>query len=89
MELKSVMVEVQGIGQVEIREPMFEDIEAFFDAEMDAKKFGLTVLKRCLYKDGELIFSKPVGAAAGVRLMALAPQVMELIGFNQTEEGKA
>jgi hypothetical protein len=88
-ELKSVKVQVEGYGEFEIREPLFEDIEQFFGAEpgkAEGSKFGINLLKKCVYKDGELVWSKPVGAQLGVKLMALAPDVMEIIGFKA--EGK-
>lgn len=82
MELRTKIVVVEGFGEVEIREPLFEDVEVFFNGG-DAKTFGTNLLKKCLYKDGELIFSKPVGAALGIKLMKLAPDVMEMVGFNE------
>jgi|JI10StandDraft_1071094.scaffolds.fasta_scaffold81963_3 hypothetical protein len=90
-ELKSVKIQVEGYGEFEIREPLFDDIEQFFgggdDKNADPKKFGLNLLKKCVYKDGELVWSKPVGAQLGIKLMGLAPQVMDLVGFND-DEGK-
>jgi hypothetical protein len=86
-ELKSIEVEIEGFGVFEIREPLFEDVEAMFDsAEGASKTFGLNLLKKCVYQNGELVWNKPVGAAKGIKLMALAPQVMQLIGFG--EQGK-
>lgn len=82
MELKSKVVVVDGFGEVEIREPLFETIEAFFNGG-DAKTFGTSLLKKCLYKDGKLIFDSPVGATLGIKLMKLAPEVMEMVGFNE------
>jgi hypothetical protein len=91
-ELQSVKIVVEGYGEFEIREPLFDDIEQFFgggdDKSVDPKKFGLNLLKKCVYKDGELVWSKPVGAQLGLKLMALAPQVMDLVGFKD-DEGKA
>lgn len=89
-ELKSVKINVEGYGEFEIREPLFDDIEQFFgggDKDVDPKKFGLNLLKKCVYKDDELVWSKPVGAQLGLKLMSLAPQVMELVGFKD-DEGK-
>lgn len=88
-ELQVAKITIEGFGEFEIREPLFEDIEHLFGggkSDEDPKKFGLNLLKKCVYKDGELVWSKPVGAKLGMKLMALAPQVMELIGFG--DEGK-
>jgi hypothetical protein len=82
MELKSKVVMVEGFGEVEIREPLFETIEAFFNGG-DAKTFGTSMLKKCLYSEGKLIFDQPVGASLGIKLMKLAPEVMEMVGFNE------
>lgn len=86
-ELKKVMIEVEGFGEFEIREPLFDDIETFFGSgvEADPQKFGLSILKRCIFKDNKRVWDGPVGARLGMKLMALAPQVMELIGFSSAE----
>lgn len=86
MELKSIFVEVEGLGQVEIREPLFSDIESFFDSDLDQKKFGINLLKKCLYQDGKLVFEQKLSAAVGMRLIALAPQVMQMVGFSDAVE---
>jgi hypothetical protein len=89
VELKSVLVQVEGVGEVEIREPLFDDIEKFFDDTSDQKKFGINLLKQCLYKDGQRIFESKVSAAVGMKLMALAPQVMALVGFESTADAES
>lgn len=92
MSLKSKIVEVQGYGAVEIREPLFDDIEGmFFSAEGGAATKPTDLIRKCLFKPGtqERIFDGIVGAALGMQLMKLAPEVMEFVGLTaaQDEDG--
>lgn len=90
MQLKSKLVEVEDYGQVEIREPLYDDIEEMFFG-LDGKPTGkpTDLLRKCLYKPGtdQRLFDEPIGAALGMRLMRLSPDVMAFLGMT-TEESE-
>lgn len=86
MELQTKIVTVEGYGEFEIREPLFGDVESMFGEGEASKSMAMDLMKKCIFKDGELVFSKPVGARLGMQLLKLAPEVLKLAGL--TTEGE-
>lgn len=90
-KLQSKIVPVEGYGDFEIREPLFEDIEAMFDSSGDSgkeKTVAMSLIKKCIYKDDKRVFDEPVGAALGMKLLKLAPDIMAMIGMDADTEKK-
>ena len=93
MQLKSKIVEVEGYGEVEIREPLYDDIEEMFFTGAEGPSAKPTeLLRKCLYKPGtdQRIFDERIGASLGLKLMRLSPDIMAFLGMTTetTEEKK-
>lgn len=91
-KLQNKFVDIEGHGQFEIREPLFEDIEVMFQSvEGDGageKAVAMNLIKKCIYKDGKRVFDEPVGASLGMKLLKLAPEIMAMIGMDAETEKK-
>lgn len=84
MELKSKLVDVEGIGQVEIRELDYSEAEPLFD--MPSGSLGKALIKACLYKDGVRIFDGKVGLSVATELFKLSGEVLEINGMGKSAE---
>lgn len=81
MELQKIVVSVDGIGELHIIEPTYEQVEPL----MSSESFGMELLKVCLhYPSGEKVFSQPVGISKVRSLMPLMQKCIEVCGFNDT-----
>lgn len=91
-KLQSKIVEIEGYGQFEIREPLFEDIEVMFEdtggESGKEKAVAMNLIKKCIYKDNKRVFDEPVGAALGMKLLKMAPDIMAMIGMDADTEKK-
>ena len=85
MNLKSKTVDVDGVGEVEFREPLFDEIAPLLTD--DNKNIGVAVLKLCAWKDGKRLFDSPVGVSVGMALMKHVGVALEVCGMG--EEKKA
>lgn len=84
MDLNSKIVQVPGVGDVEIRELEYGEAERLF--ELEPKKMGKEIIKACLYQNGERIFDGTVGLARANRLFGLIDQVMEINGLGKQQD---
>ena len=85
MNLKSKTVAVEGVGDVEFREPLFDEIAPLLTD--DQKNLGVSVLKLCTWQDGKRLFDSPVGVSVGMALMKHVNVALEVCGM--VEEKKA
>ncbi len=82
--LKSKVVQVEGVGEVEFREPLYDLVEPLL-VENNAN-LGKDILKLCAYQNGEPIFSKPVGITTFMALLAHVGDCMEVCGMGEVKK---
>lgn len=85
MNLKSKTVTVEGVGEVEFREPLFDEIAPLLSE--DQANLGVKVLKLCTWVDGKRLFDSPVGVSVGMAIMKHVQVALEVCGM--VEEKKA
>lgn len=82
MELKRKIVEVEGIGQVEIRELDYREAEPLFD--LPPEKLGKEIIKASLfYPGGERIFDSAIGVGTATALFGLVDDVLDVNGMGK------
>jgi hypothetical protein len=86
MSLKSKIVSVDGIGEVEFREPLFDEVAPLLSME-DQRNLGVAVLKLCTWVDGKRLFDGPVGVSVGMAVMKHVQDALEVCGM--VDEKKA
>lgn len=85
-KLKSKMVEVNGLGMIEFREPLYQDVEPLL-AEADNPNLGKEIIKLCAYQDGVRFFDQPdVGITAFMALLAHVSDCMEVCGMGEVKK---
>lgn len=85
MDLKSKIVLVEGVGEVEFREPLFDEIAPLLTG--DNENIGIAVLKLCTWFGGKRMFDGPVGVSAGMAVMKHVQDALEVCGM--VDEKKA
>jgi hypothetical protein len=83
MSLKSKVVTVEGIGEIEFREPLYENVEPLLNASEQSNKLGSELLKLCTYKDGKRLFDGPVGVSTFMKLLAHVGDCLEVCGMDE------
>lgn len=83
MALKTKIVEVEGIGQVEIRELLYSEAEGLFNLPSEA--IGKEIIKACIYIGGVKAFDTDLGFSDATKLFTLVDQVMEINGMGKQE----
>lgn len=84
--LKVVEVEVEGVGTIEFREPLFNDFAPIFMTGDEKKIDPLALLRLTVYKDGKRMFDSPVGASAGMALMKHVHLAIEVCGMSDAKK---
>lgn len=81
MTLKTKIVVVEDVGEIEVRELAYSEAEALF--ELDSSKLGKELIKRCLYLNGERIFDTGIGISVANKLFLLSADVLEVNGMGK------
>lgn len=81
--LQSRFVEVEGVGNVEVRELLNDEAEELFGLE--PKQLGKAIIKAALYLNGERIFAGKVGLRTATKLWALSDIVLEVNGMGKPD----
>jgi hypothetical protein len=83
MMLKVVKVEVDGLGEIEVREILYSVAEPLFD--LPAAQMGKALIKASLhYPDGRLVFDGDVGLSVANACFKLVDAVLEVNGMGKT-----
>jgi hypothetical protein len=85
MNLKSKTVSVEGVGEVEFREPLFNDVAPLLTESQE--NLGLKILRLCAWVDGKRLFDGDVGVSVGMAVMKHVNVALEVCGM--VEEKKA
>lgn len=81
MELASKTVEVNGVGLIEFREPLYDSVSPLLTE--NNQDLGKEILKLCAYKDGKRLFDEPVGIRTFMALLAHINDCMEVCGMGE------
>lgn len=85
MALKSKLVEVDGVGQVEVRELRYLEYQALVSEVDDSSiNIGISIMKACIYINGARAFDNPdLGTSDSHKLFALQDEVLEVNGLGK------
>ena len=93
IELKCEKLEgFEWLGEtVEIREPLWVEIEPILGGEISEMEMSRRMLELCLWIDGKRLGSegiKKLGMSQVMKLVRIAPRIAELIGMAELDEKK-
>jgi hypothetical protein len=84
MSLKSKTVEIEGVGTVEFREPLYHEVEPLLSE--DNKKLGTQLLTLCAYQDGKRMFESEVGVSTFMKLLSHVNLCLEVCGMGDEKK---
>lgn len=84
MSLKSKVVEIEGVGEIEFREPLYHEVESLL--KPDNTKLGTDLLVLCAYKDGKRLFEGEVGMSVYMKLLGHVNVCLEVCGMGEEKK---
>jgi hypothetical protein len=84
MNLKSKTVSIEGVGEVEFREPLFDEIAPLLAG--DQANLGVSVIKLCTWHEGKRLFDGPVGVSVGMAVMKHVNVALEVCGMVEEKK---
>lgn len=81
--LKSKIVTLDGVGEVEVREIPYDEAEPLFD--LPPAKMGKELIKASLYQNGVKIFSGVIGLGTANACFSLVDDVLEINGMGKKQ----
>jgi hypothetical protein len=82
--LKSKIVEVEGVGTIEFREPLWSDVQGLL--KPDNTNLGSELLVLCTYQNGKKLFDGEVGVSAYMKLLSHVGDCLEVCGMGEEKK---
>lgn len=81
--LKVIEVDIEGLGIIEFREPLFNEFMPLFNQNGDEQKIDpIALLRLTVYKDGKRLFDSDVGVSVGMLLIKHVQSAIEVCGMG-------